>query len=89
MSEIPAPGVEGGKSSRQKMEEATKCTITSLDTCLNDMADRADLTLSLTVRMKCLISESCYFLDEHFSFLYLEWEFTCLLVQSLCQRAYV
>ena len=69
MSESPVPGVYGGKSLIQKMAYATRCTIISLDIRLNGMVDRADLTRSLTVRMKRSISGTCYFLDAQFRFM--------------------
>ena len=69
VSDSPAPGVDGGNKSIQKTEEATRSTIISLDICLNGMVDRADLTRSLTVRMKSSISGTCYFLDAQFKFM--------------------
>ena len=38
VSDSPAPGVYGGKSLSQKIAEATRLTIISLDTRLNGMA---------------------------------------------------
>ena len=69
MSESPAPGVDGGNELSQKMEEATRCTITSLDICLNGMVARADMTRSLTVWMKPSISGTYSFLDAQFRFI--------------------
>ena len=69
MSDSPASGVDGGNASSQKMAEATRCTIISLGICLNGMVARADLTRSLTVRMKRSISGTCSFLDAKFSFM--------------------
>ena len=66
MSDSPELGDDGGKSLSQKMAEATICTIISLDICLTGMVARVDLTCSLTVRMKCSISGTCYFLDAQF-----------------------
>ena len=69
MSDSPEPGVDGGNSLSQKMAEATRCTIMRLDIRLNGMVDRADLTRSLTVRMKRSISGTCPFLDAQFRFM--------------------
>ena len=51
------------------MEEATRCTIISLNIHLNSMMARADLTRSLTVGMKRSISGTCSFLDAKFRFM--------------------
>ena len=69
MFDSPAPGVDGGNSLIQKMTDATRCTIIRLDIRLNGMMTRADLTRSLTVRMKRSISGTCYFLDAQFRFM--------------------
>ena len=69
MSDSPAPGVYGGKSLIQKTAEATICTIISLDIRLNGVVARADLTRSLTVRMKRSISGAYSFLDGQFRFM--------------------
>ena len=53
----------------QNMAEATRCTIMSLYIHLNGMVALADLTCSLTVRMKRSISGTCYFLDAQFKFM--------------------
>ena len=52
-----------------KMAEATRCTIMSLDICLNVMVARDDLMRSLTVWMKRSISGTCSLLDEKFRFM--------------------
>ena len=52
MFDSAVTGVEGRNLFIQKMTEATRCTIISLDTCLNGMVSREDLSHSLTVRMK-------------------------------------
>ena len=72
MYDSPAPGVDGGNELSQKITEATRCTIINLDISLNGMVDRADLTSSLTVRMKRSISGTCYFLYEQFRFMPIE-----------------
>ena len=48
MSYSPAPGVDGGNEFIQKIIEATRCTITSLDIPLNGMAaqSRSDALLN-------------------------------------------
>ena len=69
MSDSPATGVDEGNKLTQKLAEATRCTIISLDTHLNGMAARRDLTRSLTVRIKRSISGTCSFLDEQFRFI--------------------
>ena len=69
MSDSPAPGVDGGNALSQKMEEAKRCTIISLDIFLNGIVDQADLTRSLTVWMKRSISGTCSFLDAQFRFM--------------------
>ena len=69
MSMSTAPGFDGGKTMIQNMAEAKKCTIIILDTRFIGMADQADLTPSLSVRMKCSISGTCYFLDAQFRFI--------------------
>ena len=63
MSDSPAPGVDGVNALSQKMAEATRFTIISLDIHL------ADLKLSLRVRMKRSISGTCLFLDAQFRFM--------------------
>ena len=88
MSDSPAPGVDGGNALSQKMAEAKRCTLISLDIHLNGMVAQADLTRSLTVLMKRSISGTCSFLDAQFSFMpraviYLRF----FLTQN--QRAYV
>ena len=65
----PVPGVDGVFTLSQKMEEATRCTIMSLDIRVNSMVDQAGLTRSLTDRMKRSISGTCSFLDAQFRFM--------------------
>ena len=62
MSESPTPGVDGENALIKKMAEATGCTIIRLDICLNGLVAQADLTHSLTVRMKRSISGTYSFL---------------------------
>ena len=69
MSDSPVPGVDGVNALMQKMAEATRCTITSLDIHLNGMVDWVDMTRSLKVQMKRSISGTCYFLDAQFRFM--------------------
>ena len=69
MSDSPEPGVDGGNASSQKMSEATRYTIMSLDISSNGMVAWADLTRSLMVRTKRSISGTCYFLDAQFRFM--------------------
>ena len=69
MSGSPATGIYGGNTLIQKMPEATRCTIINLDIRLNGMVAQADLTRSLTVRMKLSISGTCSFLDAQFRFM--------------------
>ena len=69
MDYSPAPGVDGGNASIQKMEEVKRCTIISLDIHLNSMVARGDLTRSLTVQMKRSISGTCSFLYAQFRFM--------------------
>ena len=52
VSDSDLPGVDGRNTLRQKMAEATLCTIVSLDVRLNSMVAWVDLTRSLTVGMK-------------------------------------
>ena len=59
-SESPASGVDGGNVLSQKMAEATRCTIISLGVRLKCMVDQADITRSLTVRMKRSISRDMF-----------------------------
>ena len=54
------------------MAKATRYTIISLDINLNGVVDRADMTLSLTVRTKRSISRTRYFLDAQFRFMPIE-----------------
>ena len=53
----------------EKMTEATRFTIISLDIRLNGMVAQADMTRFLTVRMKLSISGACSFLGEQFRFI--------------------
>ena len=69
MSDSPVTGVDGGNSLIQKMAEATRCTIISLDISLNGMVARSGLMRSLTVRMKRSISGTFSFLDAQFRFM--------------------
>ena len=88
MSDIPAPGVDGGNSLIQKMAEATRCTIISLDIRLNGVVAQVDLTPSLTFWMKRSISGTCLFLDAQFR-LMLERSFPCIVVRTHNQFACV
>ena len=86
MYESPVPGVDGGNALRQKMTEATRCTIIILYILLNIMLDQLDLNRSLTVQMKRSISGRCFFLDAQFRFMprvviYLR---SCSYSQSVC-----
>ena len=69
VSDSPVPSVYGGNALIPKMAEATRCTIISLDIRLNGMVAQADLTCSLTARMKRSISGTCSFLDAQFRFM--------------------
>ena len=69
MSEITATVVDGVNAFIQNMVYATRYTIIILDNHLNGMADRADLTRSLTVRMKRSILGTCSFLDTQLRFI--------------------
>ena len=52
MSDSPATSIDGGHLLSQKMAEATRYTIISLDIRLNGMVVQEDLTRSLPVWMK-------------------------------------
>ena len=88
MSDSPVPGVDGGNELSQKMAEATRCTIIRLDIRLNGIVAWADLTRSLTVRMKRSISGTYSFFIQ-VSVLCLERSFPCLMVQTHSKFAYV
>ena len=68
VSDITTPGFDGGNALNEKMAEATRCIIISLDIRLNGMVAWSDLTRSLTVRTTL----TCYFWMQSLG-LYLEW----------------
>ena len=86
MSDGPAPGIDGGNALSQKVVEATRCNIMSLDIRLNGMVAWTELTCSLTVWMKSSISGTCSFLDTQFWFIPRAFVSLCsgLNSQSVC-----
>ena len=89
MSDSPEPGVDGGNALSQKMLEATIFIIIGLGIRLNGMVAQADLTRSLTVWTKSSISGKCYFLYEHFSFIYIAVIYSCSGSNSLSACIFV